>query len=143
MAVVIKDFLEGAFVDNCLILLDAWTVFAFVSTDCHRPELDALNGLPGILVQLQNFDAMETGVFESLQEPVFAERTRDATAPQMFIILHVFRNIFIANDIADHGTAANIKHTIDFGEQLLAGLVADKVQHAVGNHDVDAVRLDQ
>ena len=87
MAVVVFDLLERAAIDHGLIAFEAGALFALVSHDGHRSELDAFDRAPRVTLPFDDLDAMKASFFKCRQELVFAERTRDAARPKLRVAL--------------------------------------------------------
>ena len=70
MAVVVLNFLERAAIDECLLSLQAWSLFALISQHRDRTEFDAFNRAPGLALPLVDLDTVKTSVLERFQEEV-------------------------------------------------------------------------
>jgi len=108
VVVVIEHFLEWAFVDDGLVAFDARPLFSFECFDRYRTKLDAFDCLPGLLVALENLDAIEAGGGERGHESFLRQRTGNAAAPKLRIVLQAFGNFLVADDIRDHGATADL-----------------------------------
>ena len=81
--------------------------------------------------------AVETSVGKGGKESFFRERSGNATAPKLRIVLQILRHFFIAHDIRDDCAASNLEHTEDLFEELSLGMRFDEVKDAVGNDNVN------
>src|SRR5437879_1195453 len=118
MAVIVEYFLERAEIDDCLVALEAWTLFAFECPHGHGTELDALNSAPRFFVALENLNAIKAAVAERLQKSFFGKRAADATAPKLRVVLQVLRHWLVGNNVRDDRAAALPEHAVNLIEQL-------------------------
>lgn len=143
VAVVVEDFLEGAFVNDGLVALEAGALFAFPRLDGDRAEFDALDGLPRGIVAFEDFDAVKAGILEGLEEAFLGVGAADAAAPEVGVVLQVQRDFFVGYDVGNDRASAFFQDTENFREELSLEVGFDEVEHAVGNDDVDAFTGDE
>src|SRR5207249_10253533 len=105
-------------IDLGLVSLETFALFSFECFDGDRTKFDPSNGPPWIRIALENLDSVETRVLKCCEELAFRQRTGNAAAPKLRIVLHFFRHFFIAHDVGDHGTPTLLSHTENFIEQL-------------------------
>src|SRR6266849_5670876 len=87
MAVVVLAPAPRPAIDNGLVAIEAGSFLAFHGPDGDRAEFDALDRLPGRHVALQDLYPVEPGLLEGMEEFPLLQRTRNASAPQLWIIL--------------------------------------------------------
>src|SRR6266852_3652364 len=141
--VVVQHLLEGAFVNDRLLALEARALLAFERLHGHRSEFDPPHDAPRRGVALQNLNAIKTGVHEGLEETALGQRARDAAGPQLGIVLQFSGHGFIADDVRNDGSPALFQHAEDLREQTRFGPRLDQVEHAVRHHHVDGIAGDQ
>ena len=107
--VVVDHLPERSFIYHRLLVLPALALLALVSRHRHAAEFDALDGAPGFLLALLNFDSVEARVFERIEEEILAERAGDAAAPEFRVLLQVQGNVFVGNDVGDDRPATALE----------------------------------
>src|SRR5438105_84435 len=137
--VVIQDFLEGTFVDHCLVALDAWSLLSLEGFNGHRAKLDSFHRLPRWFIAFQNLDTVESRRRKCGEKSFLGQRTGNAAAPQLRIVLQMLGHFLIANDVGNNGAPADLENAKDLVEELAFSACFDKVQDAIGNDDVDGV----
>jgi len=118
-------------------------LLALVGEHGRRPELDPLDGPPGLGLAAGDLDAVESGVLQGLEEQVLAERARDAARPQLGVATEVVGHVLVGDDVAERDPAAPAEDAEGLGEEPAAVLRPDEVEDAVGDDAVDALVLDQ
>ena len=106
VAIVIEHLTKWAIVDDGLVALEAWALFAFPCLDGNRTELDTFNRLPGGVIAIEYFNTVESGIGKGLKESLFGVGTTDTTAPEVGVVLEVWRNSLIGNNIRNHSPSA-------------------------------------
>lgn len=89
VAVVVADLTVRTEVDDGLAFFVAGAELAFPSLHGDRAELDALDGLPRLGLELDQLDAVETGLFKGFEEALFGQRAGDAAAPERRVVHQV------------------------------------------------------
>ncbi len=74
---------------------------------------------------LGKMHSIEAGPFELCEEFVFSPRPGDTTGPQLWIIFHVLRYIFIGNNVADCNSPPLLNNSIKLAEKLCSVLRLD------------------
>ena len=139
VAVVIAHTGVGAEVDDGLAFFVAGADLALPGLHGDGAELDALDGLPGLRLEFDQFDAVEAGIFEGFEEALLGEGTGDAAAPEGGVVHEVLRDRLVSDDVGDDGAAAFFQHAEEFLKEAGLFLGFDEVEHAVGDHHVDGI----
>src|ERR1041385_1118645 len=82
MVIVVEHFLERPFVNHRLVSLHARPLFSLERFDRDRAKLDSFDGLPRLLIALENLHAIESRRGECREKPFLRQRPRDAAAPK-------------------------------------------------------------
>jgi hypothetical protein len=106
VAVVVADLAEGSLVDDRVLAIPAGALLAPVRDHREAPELDALDGAPGLGGPLEERHPVEPRVLEGLEEAVLPHRAGDAPRPQLRVALEVVGHVLVADDVGDDGAAA-------------------------------------
>jgi len=104
----------------------------------HRAEPDALDGLPGRSAVVEHAQALETHRRERVEEARLGQRAGDTAAPQHWITAQRLGHLAVADDVADDRAAARAQHAEELAEHRPPGPGVHEVEHAFGDHDIDA-----
>ena len=81
-------------------------------------NFDTLDGLPWFLFPIGKVHSLKSCSLEFGKELVFPPGTGNATRPERRIILHVFRHVFIGDNVADRRPSALLENTVNFLKKL-------------------------
>src|SRR5258708_10954315 len=103
LAVIVNHLPERSLINHGLLLLPAFTLFALVGSDGHAAKFDPFDGAPRVLLAVENLNAVESGVFERVEEKVFAERPGDATAQEVGVLQKLDSDDLVGEDVGVDG----------------------------------------
>src|SRR5205814_9497838 len=106
MAVVVKDFLERADINHRLFSVETGTLLALVSGDGDRTKCNSSHRAPWLVVSLEDLHSVKAGVGERVQKTFLGQSPRNATAPELGIVLQRFGHSLIGDNVGNHGAPA-------------------------------------